>query len=325
MSSILRLLAASLALAAAAAPALAATPGTPDEVLARSAEATLTRLDWNADLTRIPAGNREGFASDPKRVETTLNAILVAKTFAARARAAGLDRDPVLQRRIEIEADRVLMARWIEKVEADAGAEFDRNIEAHTRRARELYLLDRKKYDISDQVDAWHILFMPAKHGGSEGALAAAKAARAKLAAGADFGALAKELSDDPSVKNNGGHLGFFPRGATDRNFEKAAFALPKDGELSEPVETQFGWHIIRVDGRKAGQARTFDDVKLGILAELRERSIRETREAAVLAVRSDAKLYVNQEAVESLVTTVEVPKELIAPAAPQPAAKPAQ
>jgi hypothetical protein len=293
---------------------MAAPAGNPDEVLAKSAETTLTRGDWNADLTRIPAPNREGFASDPKRVESTLNAILVAKTFAARARAAGLDKDPVLQRRIEIEADRVLMARWIEKIEADAGAEFDRNVDASTRRAREMYLLDKKKYDISDQVDAWHILFTPGKHGGNDGALAAAKDARAKLAAGADFATLAQESSDDPSVRNNGGHLGYFPRGVTDKDFEKVAFAM-KDGQLSEPVHTQFGWHIIRVDGHKAGQARTFDDVKLGIIAELREKYIREAREAAVLSVRSDPKLVVNQEAVESLVTTVAVPKELMAPA----------
>jgi hypothetical protein len=69
------------------------------------------------------------------------------------------------------------------------------------------------------------------------------------------------------------------------------------------------------VDGHKAGQARTFDDVKLGIVADLREKYLREAREAAVQSVRSDPKLVVNQEAVESLVTTVVVPKELMAPA----------
>jgi peptidyl-prolyl cis-trans isomerase C len=177
-------------------------------------------------------------------------------------------------------------------------------------------VLDRKKYDIPEQVDAWHILFMPAKHGGSDGALAAAKGARAKLVAGADFATLAKEVSDDPSAKNNSGHLSYFPRGATDKDFEAAAFGVTKFGEISEPVKSQFGWHIIRVDGRKAARERPFDEVKSGIMAEQREKAIRDAREAAVQAVRSDPKLVVNQEAVESLVTTVEVPKELLAPVA---------
>ena len=206
-------------LALAVATAVCAQTPNPDEFLAKNADTTMTRLDWEADLTRIPAPSRIGFASDPKRVQATVNNILVGKTLAARARAAGLDKDPVVQRRIELEADRVLLQRWIDKLEADAGAEFDRKGGANLPRARELYLLDKTKYDIVESVSAWHVLFTPAKHGGSDGALTAAKDARAKLAAGADFATLAKEISDDPSAKNNGGHLPNVPRGATDPEF----------------------------------------------------------------------------------------------------------
>ena len=76
-------------LAATAAPAQTAKP---DEVLAKNADTTLTRADWDADLTRIPAANRVGFTPTPSASRRTINSLLVGKTFAARARAAGLDR-----------------------------------------------------------------------------------------------------------------------------------------------------------------------------------------------------------------------------------------
>jgi hypothetical protein len=84
----------------------------------------------------------------------------------------------------------------------------------------------------------------------TKGAKAKAEEVLAKLRAGGDFNALAKEHSGDPSNKNNGGDLGWFGRGMMVKPFEDAAFAL-KPGELSSVVETQFGYHIIKLDERR--------------------------------------------------------------------------
>ena len=75
--------------------------------------------------------------------------------------------------------------------------------------------------------------------------LAEATELQTQLAAGADFGQLAATYSTCPSGKGGGGNLGFFGKGAMVKPFEDAAFATPV-GEVSEPVQTQFGYHLIR-------------------------------------------------------------------------------
>jgi peptidyl-prolyl cis-trans isomerase C len=89
-----------------------------------------------------------------------------------------------------------------------------------------------------------------------------------KLAHGSDFAQLAKEYSKDPGSKDQGGELGFFTRGQMVPQFEEAAFKLKK-GEVSEPFESQFGWHILRVDDRRQRTAPGFEAVKDRVVASM--------------------------------------------------------
>ena len=82
----------------------------------------------------------------------------------------------------------------------------------------------------------------------------------AKIKAGADFAELAKANSDDPGSKNKGGDLGLVKHGMMVPKFESALFALNKAGEVSEPVQTEFGWHLIKLDELKPAQTTPFDD-----------------------------------------------------------------
>ncbi|MBQ2615645.1 MAG: peptidyl-prolyl cis-trans isomerase, partial [Synergistaceae bacterium] len=91
------------------------------------------------------------------------------------------------------------------------------------------------------------------------------------LKAGKSFDAVAKEYSIDPGSAINGGDLGEFPRGMMVPEFEKAAFELKNPGDVSEPVKTQFGWHIIKLEERIPESPMPFEQVKSRLLQELQE------------------------------------------------------
>jgi len=298
---------------------------TPPDVLVRGPEVVLTRADWDAELTRVPADQRVAFATSPQRVQTTLTNLLVNRTLAERARAQGIDKDPVVQRRIALEADRVLAALMIERIEADAGPEFDRAAERNLARARELYLVNQAKYLIPEEVDVSHVLFDVSK-GGKEAALAAANDARAKLVAGADFAALAVAVSADSSAARNQGRLGWNARGKYEPPFEAVAFALKDPGDISEPVLTRYGYHVIKLEGRRPARQQSFDEVRAQILGDMRQKYISDARDSVISAIRGDKRLQVNQEAVDALVVKVDIPAlpaappKTSAPAAPAPA-----
>jgi peptidyl-prolyl cis-trans isomerase C len=113
-----------------------------------------------------------------------------------------------------------------------------------------------------------------------------AKEIAERLKKGEDFAALAKEKSKDSGAE--GGDLGFFTRGQMLKPFEDAAFALDA-GAISEPVQTQFGWHIIKVEEKRDQQLPSFDQVKTAIMSQLVQQKAQEVvtglRDAATIEV----------------------------------------
>ena len=108
------------------------------------------------------------------------------------------------------------------------------------------------------ETRASHILFKAESDAEVEAAMAKATALRAKLVAGQDFNQTAQAVSEDPTAKSNKGELGWFQSGQMQRPFEDAAKAL-KVGEISQPVRTSFGVHLIKLEGLRD---RSFDQVK---------------------------------------------------------------
>lgn len=123
---------------------------------------------------------------------------------------------------------------------------------------RTIYEADKaNKYSTVEERRARHILINFGAD--KDAARKHAESIAAKLANGGDFAALAGAESQDPGSKGKGGDLGWVKRGQMVKKFEDALFALKK-GEVSEPIETQFGWHLIRLDDLHEARTKAFED-----------------------------------------------------------------
>lgn len=286
-------------------PIGAATSQTPDATLASIGDAKVTIADYEASILRIPGKDRLGWAMSQERVNKEIENLLRIRTIANEAKRTGLDNDPTLKTRVALYAERLLAEAVVEKIDVDAAKEFDPKRAVYLERAREQYLINKQQYQSPKEVKASHIL-VALKGRSPEEALAKAKALRARVLAGESIETLAEASSDDPSAKQNKGSLGFFGPGMMDPAFEAAAFALKKPGELSEPVKSQFGYHLIRLDDIKPARQLAFEEVSADLMEKLKAQFL-ETRRAQVFRSFYDpARVKWNEPAVVGLKKTVD-------------------
>lgn len=263
-----------------------------EQILLQSEQVKITSLDLEAEVARIPAEHRDEVLSSKARIRKLLESLLIYKTLADQARKAGIDGEPLMKKRLELASDKLLSQ---EQMERSAEALKFPNFEA---RARELYKINIEQYTLPEKVHASHIL-VDNKIRTDEEALKRAQEARAKALDGKPFDMLAQEYSDDPSAKENKGDLGFFEAGKMVKPFADAAFAMGASGEISEPVKTTFGYHIIHLHEKQARKQRPFDEVKAEIINGLRGKYIADYRQEQVGKITSDPSLKLYEEAVD--------------------------
>ena len=131
---------------------------------------------------------------------------------------------------------------------------------------RAAYEKEKSRLEVPEKRHARHILITGKD---DAAALAQAQQVLAQAKAGKDFGALAKQYSQDPGSAQNGGDLGWAERSAFVKPFADALFAM-KAGEITGPVKTQFGYHIIRLDEIQASKGKTFEEARPELEAQVR-------------------------------------------------------
>ena len=256
-----------------AAPLLQPPVG-PDTVVLTIGTEKLTRAQFEQLLGALP-DNVRASASSPGRGRRQLGEQLAEViAIAQEARKRKLDQNPAVQQIVALQTDQVLAGALARQIAGEIKPD-DAAIHSY---------YDQHKSEF-ESVKASHILIRfkgsgaPArpnqKELSDEEALAKAQDLRKKLVAGADFAATAKTESDDVGSGSKGGSLGAFGHGQMVPPFEQAAFSLPLN-QISEPVKSQFGYHIIKVEERTS---KTFDQAKPEIEKQLGPQLTREAME----------------------------------------------
>lgn len=266
-----------------------------DVPLISSSMATITKLDFDASMQRVPEDDRVEYMLDQKRIDTTVQSLYVNRVLANEARKMELDKDPLVAGQLALQADVLLTKAWVAKFKKDA------KLPDFEPRAHEKYRIEDKQFTVEPQVHAMHIL-IDTKARSRDEALKRAKEIRAKVVAGQkDFSALAQEFSDDSSAKMNKGNLGFFDAGKMVKPFSEAAFAMTEPGQISEPIETPFGFHIIKLIEKKKGYKKPYDSVKADIIKELQQEHYEGLIRDYVEGIKTDKTIKTNTEAILGL------------------------
>ena len=190
--------------------------------------------------------------------------LLVSKA----AEAQKLGDTPEFKKKMELARTKLLMEALLQNAAKTAVTDEE---------MKKVYAEATKDMGNEQEVSARHILVENEDE---------AKKIAADLKKGGDFAAIAKENSKDPGSKDQGGDLGFFAKDQMVPEFAEAAFKLDK-GQVSDPVKSQFGWHVIRVDDKRTKQAPTFDQVKEQIESFVQ----RKAQADVIQKLRADAKI----------------------------------
>jgi len=227
----------------------------PDTVIVRIGEDKITAGEFAALIDTLPEQVRNQ-ARGPARRQMAENLIKV-KLISQEARRQKADQEGSFKTQAAYQMENLLAVYFLNnylktaKVAAEDLKKYydEHKNEYETMRARHV-LIRFKGSHVPVKADQKDLT--------DEEALAKAQDVRKRLLAGADFAQVAKEESDDTGSGVNGGNLGEFKHGAMVPQFDQAASNLPLN-EISEPVKTQYGYHIIQVQGR---ETKTFDEVK---------------------------------------------------------------
>ena len=213
-----------------------------DPVVARLGDTVIRQSEFNKYVEEVQTRNNDALRT-PQEREAYLGQIIEQRLMAEAARRKGIDKEPEVQQIIANTIDSIL-ARQLYLQLREGVAPTPDEIQAY-------YDNNPQLFQQPEQIHVKHIIV---------GSQEAAEKAMAELDTGRSFEAVAREMNKDAS-KDRGGDIGWFSRGRLALEFETAAFALQK-GELSDIVQTRFGYHIIKLEDRRASKLLPYKDVK---------------------------------------------------------------
>jgi len=235
-----------------------------DDVVAKIGDRKVTISEFNKMLGYLDSEKQKLIEKSPQLKENLLKQYVQGIVISNLAKKKGFDKNPELKEQLEMLKDNYIAIEYLKK-------EVVNKVEVSEEDIKSYYEIHKDEFKTPEMVRARHILIKTdtsASDNDKKKSREKAEDILKKIKAGEDFAKLASDLSDDTGSKTNGGELGFFPKGRMVKSFEDAAFSL-KPGELSGIVETQFGYHIIKVEEKKESGMEPFDTAKEKIKQKL--------------------------------------------------------
>ena len=248
------------------------------DYIARVDGRLITIEDMERRIEAVPDYAR-GIYQGEEGLRNLLDEMVKTEILYLEAKKEGLDRDPAY----------VTMVNDYRKF-ALVSLMLDRMVSSHTavsdREARDYYEKHRESFTMPRQIRASHILVKTESE---------AEDILRKIRKGVDFKKLARERSIDINTADNGGDVGFFAPGEMSPEFEKVAFSLSK-GEVSRPVKSRLGYHIIKVTDIRAKRVLPFSKVRGDIIQRIREEKEQAVFNSYLEKVRGKYEISINEE-----------------------------
>jgi parvulin-like peptidyl-prolyl isomerase len=246
--------------------------------IAKVGSATITQDDLDKERKKLPEQIQKIFEG-PGGTSKFVDELVKKEMLYQEAKKKGLENDSEYLKKVDEFKRFTLMSMLLEKEVVDKAKVTDNDLKAY-------YDANKAELTTNNQIRASHILVKTEEE---------AKKIEDQIKKGGDFSKIAKEKSLDPGSGKNGGDLGYFSRGQMVPEFEKVAFSL-KAGEVSPPVKTQFGYHIIKVTEKKEGKVVEFDKVKDLLNQRMTAEKQKEVFDSYITTLKKDYKVEINKE-----------------------------
>jgi len=252
------------------------------EVIAEVNGTPITSDQFNKELKGLPP-QLQGLAQSAEGKKQLLDTLVTQQIILQQAKKDGLDKSKEVADQLAELKDKVVIQAYLKKKLENAVAISDADLQ-------KMYEQNKERFRTGDQIKASHILVKTDKE---------AQDVEDQLKKGASFEDLAKKVSIDSSA-SRGGDLGWFSKGSMVPDFEKAAFGL-KEGQVSAPVKTQFGYHIIKVTGKRPAGILPFSEVKDQLKAAALPEKQQEAFKKLKDDLRKDAKVTIKEDAIKNI------------------------
>ncbi|HEX2769768.1 MAG TPA: peptidylprolyl isomerase [Geobacteraceae bacterium] len=242
----------------------------------------ITTADFKKEVETLPPYLRP-MAETPEGKTELLDTMIIREIIIQQAQKDGLDKSPAVTDKLEELKKRLIVEAFLKKKIEDQANITDADLQ-------KFYDQNKDKFNTGDQVRASHILVKSEKE---------AQDILGQIKKGGNFEALAKKYSVD-SAGAKGGDLGWFGKGSMIPEFEKVVFSL-KEGELSGVVKTQFGYHIIKLTGKRPAGIRSFAEAKEQIKAKLLPEKQQQTFQKLKDELKKSAKYSIKEDVLKGI------------------------